>query len=291
MIQDSPRPPAAPLDRAPRVPHAPRLPCAPLIPRVTRRSRCPAGLLAAAAVLLAACGGPPSPPPGGAGEGAPAEGSAAPAPAPGGGGTGSIAGRVTFAGTAPPPAPIQVTKDPQVCGAHPIASEELLVGADGGLQNAVVSLLDAPRGAPPSAAEVELRQKGCVFRPHVSLVPAGATLAVYNDDGILHNIHTFSALNPPFNRAQPQFNKRIDVKFDKPETIKVACDAHPWMSAWLVVTDHPYAAVSDASGGFRIEGVPAGAYTARIWHERVGERTQPVGVRAGEAATLAVELR
>ncbi len=273
--------------------------CLPSLPRPShRRVPCRPGIFVFGVLLtvaLAGCGGAPPAPPQQAGEEAPAP----PAPgAPGSataggpaGAPGSISGVVRFAGTAPAPAPVSVTKDREVCGLHPIVSEDLLVGPEGGVQNAVVTLLEAPKTGAMPQGPFELRQKGCVFRPHVSLLPARAALAVYNDDGVLHNIHTFSTLNPPFNKAQPKYLKRIDVSFEKPETIRLACDAHPWMAAWLVVTDTPHAALSDAAGRFRLDGVPAGAYTAHLWHEKLGEQKQPVEVKAGESTDLSMELR
>ena len=249
-------------------------------------------LLLIPALLLIACGGgaPPPPP---AGEGAGASG--APAGAAPGGGISTVAGRITFAGPRPPVEAIAITKDLEVCGAHPVVNEELVVGADGGLQNAVVSIVGPPAAATPAGAGAaivpELHQKGCVFRPHVSVVPAGAPVAVFNDDGVLHNIHTYSALNKPFNRAQPRHLKRIEVRFEKAETIRVACDAHPWMSAWVVVTDQAHVAVSDAAGVFRLDGVPAGTYTARVWHEKLGEKMQAIEVQAGAETALNVEYR
>jgi plastocyanin len=238
--------------------------------------------------LAAGCGGGERPQPGEA----PAD-SAAPSPAPpaAAGPPGALSGRITFTGTPQRRAPITVSKDREVCGAHPIQPEDLIVGKEAGVQNAVVEILGAPKRAGMGASTPELHQRGCVFSPHVSLIPAGAPLAVFNDDEVLHNIHTFSSINAPFNRAQPKFQKRIEVRFDHPETIKVACDAHPWMSAWLVVTDHPHVALSDASGAFRIDGVPAGSYQARVWHEKLGERLEPVAIAPGQEAILAVELR
>jgi plastocyanin len=262
----------------------------------TRAAWSAAACLLCAAWALAGCGGSPPAPSAPAGEPAPAgppapaaasaSGQSAPA-----GQTGSVAGRVKFAGAAPKPGRIEVTKDTAVCGAHPIVHEEMLVGSDGGLENVVVSIQGAPAGGVPGKYTTELHQTGCVYHPHVSVVAAGQPLAVFNDDGILHNIHTYSTLNPAFNKAQPKFQKRIEVKFDKSETIKVICDAHPWMSAWIVVTDHPYVGVSDPGGAFRLDGLPPGTYTARLWHEKLGERTQPVEVRAGQTSDLAVEFR
>ncbi|MEE9218542.1 MAG: carboxypeptidase regulatory-like domain-containing protein [Acidobacteriota bacterium] len=203
---------------------------------------------------------------------------------------GALSGRLSFAGAPPGPQRVEVTKDQQVCGAHPIVREDLLVGADGGLRNVVVSLVGVPATGAAGLPATELRQKGCVFVPHVVLMPAGEVLAIYNDDGILHNIHTFSTLNRPVNRAQPKFKKRIEIQFERPETIRVTCDAHPWMQSWLVVSDHPYVAVSDAGGAFRIENVPPGTYETRLWHETLGERTRQVQVRSGQTTELNVEF-
>jgi hypothetical protein len=65
--------------------------------------------------------------------------------------------------------------------------------------------------------------------------------------------------------------------------LKVTCDIHSWMNAYWVVTDHPYAAVSDADGKFKIENLPAGEHTFRVWHERQGylNREYKVTVKAG----------
>jgi plastocyanin len=241
----------------------------------------------AVAAVLAACGGAEAPPQPreDAGQSAAAPPSETRAAA---GGTGSLSGRLTFSGAAPAAEPVNVTKDRQVCGAHSIVKEDLIVGPDGGLRNVVVSVQGVPGGDAHALPEVELRQKGCVFLPHVAVVAAGRPLAVFNDDGILHNIHTFSTLNRPINKAQPKFLKRIEVQFDRPETIRVTCDAHPWMSSWIVVSDHPYVALSDEGGSFRIGDVPAGSYTVRLWHETLGERTQEVVVRPAQTTDLSV---
>lgn len=262
-------------DRAPMQPST-RLP-------VLRRL----GLLTVAAVMVA-CGGSDSPPPqrerpGGSPPAAPSAPTAS-------SGTGSLSGRLTLAGTPPAVQEVVVTKDPQVCGVHPIVKEDLLAGPRGGLKNVVVSLQGMAGGGDTGLPDVELRQKGCVFRPHVAVVAAGRPLSVFNDDGILHNIHTFSTINSPINKAQPKFKKRIEVQFDKPETIRVTCDAHPWMQSWIVVSDHPYVAVSDEEGSFRINGVPTGSHTVRLWHETLGEQTQEINVQAGQTTEIAVEF-
>jgi hypothetical protein len=70
----------------------------------------------------------------------------------------------------------------------------------------------------------------------------------------------------------------MQVTFPKAETIKITCDAHTWMSGWVVVHEHPYYAVTDESGRFVLSDVPPGEYTLRIWHETMGEKRHPVKV-------------
>ncbi len=203
---------------------------------------------------------------------------------------GSISGQVKFQGTAPAPKALEVTKDKEVCGQHEIKDEELVVGGGGGLQNAVVSIATISKGKVMEPGNPVLDQKGCVYIPHVSLFPAGATIKINNDDGILHNIHTYSTKNPPINRAQPKFKKTIEEKFSQPEVIKVTCDAHGWMMGWLVAQDHPYYAKTDADGNYKLTDVPAGEYELKVWHSKLGEKTQKVTVPAGGEAKANFEL-
>lgn len=203
---------------------------------------------------------------------------------------GAIAGVVKFQGTVPAAKKLEVTKDKEVCGKHEIKSEDLVVGSTGGLENAVVSITNIAKGKPFGAMEATLDQKGCVYIPHVLLFPAGATVKINNDDGILHNIHTYSTKNAPINRAQPKFKKTIEEKFAQPEVIKVTCDAHGWMTGWFIAQDHPYYAKTDANGSYKLTDVPPGDYEVKVWHEKLGEKTQKVTVAGGGEAKADFEL-
>jgi hypothetical protein len=202
---------------------------------------------------------------------------------------GTISGRVVLVGDAPAVKKTKVTKDNEKCGAE-ITAEDLVVGSDKGIQYAVVSVAGL-KGAPPKPANPPtIDQKGCVFRPHVLIAPVGAGVDIINDDGILHNFHTNSTKNSPMNRAQPGFRKKMTETFTQPEIIKVSCDAHSWMSAWLVVTDHPYIDATDGSGAFKINDVPPGNQTVEVWHETLGKITKTVAVKAGEETKITIEL-
>lgn len=202
---------------------------------------------------------------------------------------GTISGRVVFTGDPSPAKKIKVTKDNDKCGAE-VAGEELVVGPDKGIQNAVVSVV-GPKGAPAkSDKSFTIDQKGCAFRPHVILVPVGAPVDILNSDGVLHNFHTQSTKNSAINKAQPGFKKKMTETFGQAEIIKVNCDAHSWMSGWIVVTDHPYIDATDSGGAFKITDVPAGNHTIEVWHETLGKVTKTVSVKAGEEAKIIFEL-
>jgi len=203
--------------------------------------------------------------------------------------TGSLSGRITIAGTAPAPKRIEATKDSEVCGKHPIFDESLLVGPDKGVKNVIV-IVEGAKGGKFVSQKAVLDQKGCIYSPHVVVVPTTGELAILNSDGVLHNIHSYSTLNPPFNVAQPKFKKVVTERFAKSEIIKATCDAHNWMQGWIVATDHPFVAVTDNEGRFAIRDLPPGHYKVEIWQETLGKQVKDVSIRAKEDTKLNLEL-
>jgi hypothetical protein len=213
-------------------------------------------------------------------------GTSATVTAPAAGGT--ITGTVTYLGAAPPAKKLTVTKDVAVCGKTEHFDESLVVGPGKGIKYVVVSVLNVKGGKALDAMgpEFVLDQKGCAYLPHVLLVPVNKPLQILNNDGILHNIHSFSTKNTPFNKPQPKFQKKITQTFAAVENVEVKCDVHAWMGARVVVVDHPYHAVTDANGKFTITDVPPGTYTVEFWQEALGKQTAQVTVAAGATATL-----
>ncbi len=203
---------------------------------------------------------------------------------------GTIKGAVKFKGTPPERAVLEVNKDKKVCDVGVKKSHDLVVGAGGGIQWAVVSLTNISSGKAFAADGSVLDQVGCEYLPYIVLLQKDSELTIKNSDGILHNIHTYSEKNKPVNRAQPKFKKKITEKFSEPEMVKVTCDVHGWMKGWLAVVDHPYYAITDESGNFELTDVPAGEYEIKVWQETLGESTQKVTVPAGGAADVTFEL-
>ena len=203
---------------------------------------------------------------------------------------GTITGTVRFVGTVPPPRTVTVDENTETCGESQ-QLQPIRVGANGGLANAVVSLVDITSGASLVATSPPtLDQNGCQFVPHVLLAPVGQAVHVLNSDPLTHNVHTAAFENRPVNRSQPAGVRKIELSFRFPEKVRVRCDMHDWMGAWIAVVDHPYNAITDEAGSFVLENVPPGTYTLEIWHETLGSNTQSVTVAAGQATDASVEL-
>ena len=199
-------------------------------------------------------------------------------------GGGTIEASVTYAGAAVIEK-LKINKDTEKCGSEAVI-EKVVVGANKGLANAVVSVPGA-KGA--KAAKGAVDQKGCKFVPHVVVMTPGE-IEIKNSDGILHNIHTYSTANASINKAQPKFKKVMTEKFEKPEVIKITCDVHSWMVGWVAVVPGP-AGVTDAGGAVKIENVPAGKHTVEVWHETLGKQTKDVEVKAGQTVKVAFEMK
>lgn len=202
---------------------------------------------------------------------------------------GTISGVVKFKGTAPAPKELSVTKDKQVCAKTPKTDPSLIV-SDGNLVNAVVTIADIKKGKKMEPQKVTLDQKGCEYHPHVLAFPAGSTVEILNPDGVLHNVHSYSKVNSPFNKAQPKFKKKLAVKIEKPEAIEVKCDVHGWMQGWLYSAANPYFSVTDDKGSFELTDVPPGTYTVEVWHETLGKTSQKVTVKPKEEAKVSFEM-
>lgn len=200
-------------------------------------------------------------------------------------GEGTIAGKITFEGTAPKMQVIRMSSDP-LCMVEGATSEVLLVGAGNGLANVFVYVKDGlgNRVFPVPSTAVVLDQKGCRYTPHVLGIQVGQTLEILSSDNTLHNVHAMAANNREFNKAHQEAGIRHTHTFSATEVmVPFKCDVHKWMNAWVGVLDHPFFAVTAADGTFDIEGLPPGTYTIEAWHERLGTQTQTVTV--GEKQT------
>jgi plastocyanin len=203
---------------------------------------------------------------------------------------GEILGVVKLAGKAPPAELLRLTADHAVCGPEARPSEALVLSASGGIKNAVAFITQERMEGWRASTTFQMDQRHCAFVPRVLIVPQGSTVEVLNSDGILHNFHTLGRLNPSLNLAQSRRAKPLRVTFEHPEIVQVKCDIHGtgFMRAWIVVASHPYYALTDDEGRFRIPGIPPGPHTVEVWHERLGTKRVPVTVGASGEVNLIV---
>lgn len=208
---------------------------------------------------------------------------------------GTIVGVVNFEGERPKRRKLKVTTDAEHCGKKPIPNDDLVVSKDLRVRWVVASIKKISSGKPFSAEDpenpVQLDQNGCRFRPHVVIVPEDRTLQILNSDGILHNVHIWAMKNEAVNRAMPGRVTTMDVSFGRRERIRVGCDVHKWMGARIVVAEHPYYAVTGKDGTFRLENVPAGTHTVKIWHEKLGTQEKEVTVTPGQDTRVGFVLK
>ena len=202
---------------------------------------------------------------------------------------GPVSGAVVLQGPVPDAPKVRVTIDQYVCGKEKDA-EDLIIGKGNGIKNAVVWVTNPPpaptaEGTPATAMD----QKECSFTPRVVVVGAGGRVDFLNSDRLLHNLHSVPKNNAPFNRTQPK-GRTIPITFAQPEIIPINCDLHSWMRGWVVVTEHPFYALSDGNGEFSLPALLGGRYTLRIWHERLGTTTREVVVNDQGPTTVRVEM-
>jgi len=200
----------------------------------------------------------------------------------------TVNGTVTFDGKAPALKPLSMDADPACAKKHsgPVPAETLALGNGNTMGNIMVWVskgLPAGKTYPAPTTPVVIDQNGCQYKPHVMGIMVGQPYKILNSDGILHNIHTLSTLNPTFNKGMTATVKEVTTTFAKPEAIfHIKCDVHPWMSAYLGVFSNPFYSVTSTDGKFTISGLDPGTYEITAWHERLGTQTATVTVGANE---------
>lgn len=207
---------------------------------------------------------------------------------------GSVSGRITYDGTAPAPEILKVDEDIEACGGDR-PSDALLVSADGGIQNVVLSIQkvksgkdwDFPKGG------FTFDQKDCSFTPRIMLIKPRMEGVVLNSDSVGHNFHTISKGIFNVNKKIQPGSKLVvkNNKIRKTGMVRAKCDIHSWMGGYWVVADSPYTVISDADGNFSISDIPPGKYTLKIWHEKLGESKQEVVVSKGGNTKTDIALK
>ena len=194
--------------------------------------------------------------------------------APGSAFSGSIKGGAVFSGQISQLKPYKTGKYKKACGPE-IPNESILID-NKGVKNVVISLHG--KKLKKKTSGYKLDQKKCQYEPHVITMPVDSELKIHTSDPINHNIHTYSFENDPINIMFIPGQGAYSQEMEEAEIIKVECDLHSWMRAWIVVTPNSYSAISGNDGTFEISDIPPGNYELTAWHETLGDLTRDVTV-------------
>jgi hypothetical protein len=206
---------------------------------------------------------------------------------------GRIAGTVEYAGKPVVAAPI--SRSDSQCKL-PLTDPTVTLSKDGhALANVIVRVVKGAADVAAPAEPVVVQQKDCMYAPRVQGALKGQRIVVKNTDPTMHNVHAFVGLEEKktlFNVAQPPGAKDVDK--DSKGTlgvVKMKCDVHTWMRAYVLFNENPFFTVSDASGRFELGPLPPGPYTLEAWHEKLGTLTADVVVEDDKAVDPKLTFR
>jgi hypothetical protein len=164
-------------------------------------------------------------------------------------------------------------------------------GPDGQPLAGAVVMIDTPRkpaGPIKFPWPYTMAQRNIMFDPHVLIVPVGASVTFPNFDKVRHHVYSFSKAKK-FDLKLYGRDESRSVVFDQPGVVSLGCNIHDQMSAFIVVVDTPYVAITDAKGHVTINGVPAGGVTVSLWHPTIRAAgnilSQPATVAAAGLTT------
>ena len=209
---------------------------------------------------------------------------------------GVLSGTIHFTGKRPVHTPINMSEDPACVAAHhgKPYDESVVINRNGTLANVFLYVKSGLEGKTFEipAEPVTIDQNGCWFVPRVLGIQTGQVLRVVNSDPVTHNIHPMAQINREWNHSQGAGDAPLARKFLKPEVmIRVKCNIHRWMHAFIGVVDNPYFAVSGIDGSYEIRNLPPGDYVIGVWHETLGTQEQKVTIAPSGKASLSFTLK
>ena len=196
--------------------------------------------------------------------------------------SGSIRGRVVLHRAAPP-----IERRPGVSELGAAAARDITDRL-----RSVVYLETAPRGAfeTNEGGHAVMDQHNETFVPHVLAIMTGTTVDFPNSDKFYHNVFSLSKV-AKFDLGRYAAGRSRPVRFDRAGIVRVFCDIHSHMNAFILVFSHPFFAMTDDVGRYRIDSVPPGTYNVIAWNEGTSSEPKAVSVPDGGIAELDFTLR
>ena len=206
-----------------------------------------------------------------------------------------VTGRVWLVGTPPPEVVIRMDA---FCGqlqTNPVTTRHYVVTEDGRLANVFVWIKEGLGDAryPATTNQPVLDNLNCQFEPYVMGLQTGQKFKIRNSDSLLHNVHATARINREFNIGLPVRDGVVERSFPSPEIfVRIICDVHPWMFAYIGIVAHPWFAVTDREGNFRLPaGLPPGRYVLAARHLKAGESAQEIELGEGGSRFVEFTLR
>jgi hypothetical protein len=197
-----------------------------------------------------------------------------------------LKGKVLLMSAPPAEVPISFGMSAATCGAYNptgATTRHYIVSPNGGLANVVVYIKSGLENYtfPTPTEPAIIEDFGCFFEPYVSAAQVGQKIRFRNLDSFMHNIHCTPKNNREFSFAQPVAGMTNERTFDTPELfVRIKCDVHEWEFAYISALPHPFFAVSDQDGNYRLpRGLPPGNYNVGAYHAKAGELTDTIEVR------------
>lgn len=171
-----------------------------------------------------------------------------------------------------------LTPAPAIAGGGAITGKVTISGR--GASSALVYIASVPGQWNPRVS-ARMDQNGLRFSPRILPIVVGTTVDFLNSDDVQHNIFTPSAAGDLFNLGTFGKGETRSHKFTKMGKVDVRCNVHHEMRGYILVLQNPFFDMTDANGNYRLNGVPQGNYTVKVWSERGTVQPQQVQVSGG----------
>lgn len=203
----------------------------------------------------------------------------------------SIVGSVVFRGEIPSAQEVRIKKDAEFCGETRTIQPLHVHPKTKGVKGVVVNLVREPGEVEQiPSIEVVLANKDCTFVPRVHAAVVQQVLQIRNDDPLLHNTNIGTEEKTFINVALVEGGTPIKKRFKRPGLLRVECHVHKFMQAYIHVFDHPYFAVTNEIGQFRISGILPGTHRIEVWHEYLGTLEAEVVVPSDEEVSVNLQF-
>ncbi len=205
------------------------------------------------------------------------------------GNMGTVMATVMFKGKIPKRSMLNRKSDP-ACAKKSMKDETVIVNSNNTLKDVLIRIKPGTvKGPVDMNKEVKIAQHDCMYRPRIQGAVDGQKVSISNDDLTTHNVHVYDMRKGEgeeslYNLAQPRGAAEIKKEIEGYEVMKLKCDVHPWMTGYVVVSDHPFFAVTDNKGMVHLKNVPVGTYTLEAWHGLYGMQTAQVTIAKDSAA-------